>query len=633
MSTVIPNAILELSVSTPTGQVVHNVSTSLGQLVSGANVKGNEVYEYQNTTSGIYNIQGQLKDAQGLVFATATTQYEVIENPLKALHGKVSVQYKQLYIGEKSQLCTSTLTNTGTQAFSDLSVKQILVRVSTKETISTQVSSENVLPGNSQTLVQSIDTNVLEPDHYNCLLVASINGKEETLAFDAFTLVTPPIVIDSQFELGNRGRILVLLDHEKDEYEEGHNHSYDPHGPQDAPSLTEQRAFLEAQLTAQRWSYTIVTDDDDFERELHSGGYNAYALFSEHEKLDETTQKELREAVFRGDGLLVAGSHDERNHNINDALGIKVIGKLSKVTELQLLASPISSEATQALAYTDKVLRVELLTAQSAALFNSKNTNNAVTYNQYGLGKAIFVGFDILAHATSVGENGLFDEVINQSLTYTQPTSIAPYGGRVVPLSFKLTNQGIATSGQVIMTLPVGSSVMDMKTSGSAASVTTEVPSNESVITWPYTIAEEQVVHLQIWLKLPNEVGNQNISALIQTGEAPDWKDYEKTTLTVQAQSYPVLSDINNNLLLLGNEKILKKARRYIEEAMTKLSQPDFDGAHEKLIHATDELINVEVLNVTGLDVATQRQQIDWVIADIARFIVHENDNNSGVVK
>ena len=56
-----------------------------------------------------------------------------------------------------------------------------------------------------------------------------------------------------------------------------------------------------------------MTDEDAFTRELRSGGYSAYALFSEHEKLDEQVQDELREAVYRGEGLLVAGAHDQRN--------------------------------------------------------------------------------------------------------------------------------------------------------------------------------------------------------------------------------------------------------------------------------------------------------------------------------
>jgi len=71
---------------------------------------------------------------------------------------------------------------------------------------------------------------------------------------------------------------------------------------------------LEALLEANGWSYTIVIDEPAFTHELRSGGYLVYALFSEQQKLSSQQQKELREAVYRGECLIVAGAHDQRHH-------------------------------------------------------------------------------------------------------------------------------------------------------------------------------------------------------------------------------------------------------------------------------------------------------------------------------
>ncbi len=74
-----------------------------------------------------------------------------------------------------------------------------------------------------------------------------------------------------------------------------------------------------------------MTDADAFARELRSGMYSTYAILSEQIKLNKLVQKKIREAVFRGEGLLLAGSHDNRNHAVFDALGVKLHGVLSDV--------------------------------------------------------------------------------------------------------------------------------------------------------------------------------------------------------------------------------------------------------------------------------------------------------------
>jgi len=144
--------------------------------------------------------------------------------------------------------------------------------------------------------------------------------------------------------VGERGRVLILLDND-------HPNDDDPHGPNAAPTLTAQRAFLENLLEQEGWTYTIVTNDDAFTNELRSGGYTVYALFAEQEKLDTQVQEELREAIFRGEGLVVAGAHDDRHQHLNDALGIKFEGKLSNVQNLSLHDSPLHEASEASLAF------------------------------------------------------------------------------------------------------------------------------------------------------------------------------------------------------------------------------------------------------------------------------------------
>jgi hypothetical protein len=156
--------------------------------------------------------------------------------------------------------------------------------------------------------------------------------------------------------LGAKGRLLVMLDHAGKNPDPAVADS-DPFGPGAAPGLTAQRAFLDKILKKAGWSYTITDTAEDFARELRTSGYSVYALFTEHEKLAEQVQKELREAVFRGEGLLEAGSNDQRQGRVDEALGIKYIGQFTDTAVVEMTPSPIHPGGQEAFFFEDKDLR------------------------------------------------------------------------------------------------------------------------------------------------------------------------------------------------------------------------------------------------------------------------------------
>lgn len=271
----------------------------------------------------------------------------------------------------------------------------------------------------------------------------------------------------------------------------------DPYGPDGSPTKITQRRFLKALLKQTGWSYTIVDTMDDYARELRTNGYSVTALFNEQLKLSEAVQRELVNAVEQGLGLLYTGYHDKRNGRIEPALGITVSGKLSAVTGLQLHTSALQNMPTSVNFNFDvKPLSAQLVGAESLAVYQQEGTASepAITDYHYGSGQSIYMGFDVLVQATATGYDSIYAKLITQALLHIHPNNLSATVGSVVPIRLSMKNIGMTVSGQVMLTIPTGSTLID---SGMARKL-----DNDNLL-WPFTIATKESQELVFWLLLP----------------------------------------------------------------------------------------------------------------------------------
>lgn len=738
-----------------------------------------------DAAQGTYPVHAEVLDSQGAVLAQADTSFQVQDDMSKSIVGSVSAQYLELYRGD-TQVCTDVITNTGTSDINALRIQQLAVNVDTLDEISATELTQDLASGADTTAVRSLDTSGYEPGGHACILQAEIDGEWKILDYAVFKVLEPPINIDSTFETGTRGRLLVLLDDNncgcwklpthgghlfceanmhkhgcdhrdkkecsnqvggwfdhkdpqwtkhcdqlcsscgekgslssdvwvqgnvvaKEAHQSGFSFEHkgkeddefgmykltgcdtkpgrhgghgghgpqcesDPYGPKEAPNLSEQRAYLESLLKADGWSYTIVTDAESFTRELRSGGYQIYALFNERVKLPEQVQKELREAVNRGEGLLVAGNHDERNGRLNEALGIQWRGHRNDATGILFEDSQLQLTGEENFTYADIVARITSQGADTVASFLSaekphrggygkgrskggcggkqdkgdhdKNRagscngkpdkcgqdkqhggcdgkpdkcgqdkqhggcNNkpdiAVTTHKYGQGRAMYAAFDLLAQATAAGDTSKLADLIRTSLQHVHSQTITPVSAGVVPVTIKLTNQGIATPGRVVITLPDDSAVIDP---GAA------IEGDDSKLIWTFDLAEGQELTLNFWLRLPETAGPVSIDALIQTGLDPDYLDYEALNLLITPEQRGDLAQVLAEIDVLNGE-----SQRYwpvsitLQKAQSYLEKEHYCKALKYLIMATDKLIRIDHEKADEI-----RLQVDWVIWDTSR--------------
>ncbi|MEW8000816.1 MAG: carboxypeptidase regulatory-like domain-containing protein [Candidatus Thiodiazotropha endolucinida] len=633
VNTQIRDAGLRIRVTNAAGDELFTHQQTLGELSSSAFLDTITPYSFTNAAEGIYTVTGELTDASGGLLATDQAQYEVVADLQKDMTGTVAAQLKIVQRGQ-TQTCTDTLTYTGNQALNGQLLRQLLVNLDSAETQTSNDITIDMSPGATESLIRSVATNDLSEGVYSCVLQAMITGEWITLGHDSFSLTVPPIVIDGTLEQATLPRLLVLLDenipcsdnNDSDGGDDsdhdccGNSIDRDPHGPSNAPLLSEQRSTLEALLTAQGYSYTIVSDKAAFAEQLLSGAYNTYALFSEQVKLSEAIQKVLREAVFRGEGLLVAGDHEHRNHNLYDALGVNYSGKRPDAHAVEMTDSDLSGPQELTLQLEEQVINAELSNATSAGHFlfsgNHTDTVHAVTINPYGEGRAVHVSYDLLAEATLAGLTGPHADLISSSLATITPEIDLPQLGSSIPILLTVTNQGMATPGQAVITLPQGVALID---SGTAM----QQP-NGSIV-WPFILQESEASDLMLWLQPQSDQSDLRIDALIQTGEAPDFLDQETLSLTLMLSSAPRLTDLLNELSLLADQDdIYHNAFNYLEQAKQALDESDSDDALEKMLKSSDELIKLDipeagqirlelaqVIRLTGLTLATDSEHHD----------------------
>jgi hypothetical protein len=254
----------------------------------------------------------------------------------------------------------------------------------------------------------------------------------------------------------------------------------DPYGPESAPSVTEQQQYLVELLDAEGLQYTIVHSSDEFTSAMRARDYFAYAILSERPHLSLIAQKELREEIHAGKGLIVGGSHDKRNFILESALGLAVTGRHQWATGLkgrsgeeiasfdsnywvQMFSSLGAETRNNYLLKSDASSSGLVNLIKDSAWFNSIENykKKAVTVHEYGNGLAVFFGFDVLAVATELENPNTIADLLVTGLSeitnHLQPIATAY---REWPMTISIDNQRADAQVTSTITLPADVELM-----------------------------------------------------------------------------------------------------------------------------------------------------------------------------
>lgn len=591
-----PNAIqpptrVEITATTPDGQVILNESAALGELVPKALRDLQFTFNLADAVSGDYPVMMTVKDAVSrTTLITRATVFHVERQAIQALGGKVEATPVQVHQGEPAS-CLENVQNKAASPILGAVLTSKLVSAQTQEVLSLQARNADFAAHAQLTETRSIATGNLPIGTYACILLADIGGQTLQLGAALFDVLEPPIRIDGSFEAGKHGRILVMLDPDT---------ANDPLGPNHIPTMGVQRPYLEKLLYDAGWSYTIATNADTFTRELRSGGYVTYLLLSETVKLDETVQQELREAVNRGEGLIEAGGHDQRQGRIDEALGLKFTGKYPRMTGIRIDAGGFTPPVGQMpLQLTDKALSFTLDGATALGRFIQDGlvtTSLSLAERRYGLGRTFHAGYDLLAEASFSGADSRHGQLLLDSLSRVHPDPLISYAHSVYPLTITVVNTGIATPGRVVLNLPSNVAVID---AGGATNA------NGQLI-WNFDLAKNTSADYTAWVKLPEVPVTLN--ATIESGSDSNYKIQQKLALAVETVVNDDLQVALDGIAPLTAEAY-KQAFTSLQLAETQRLAGNWPASLDALRTAADRLSLIDTVEAAQIRFST-----DWAL-------------------
>jgi len=593
VNNIIEDAVLKIDLMDPSGTQIYTQNITLGSLLPSAMRQSPLTLPFVSALEGIYTIKGTLLGKSGSSLASTSTTCEVKENLSQALLGEVSAQFDLIERGTQ-QVCRASVVHNGKVNISNLNLRQLLVSADTEAEVGNKAAITNLDAGQTYSFTYDFATQSMVEGEYLCILQAQINGTWETLAHDTYTLVRPPIEIDSLMQTGSHGPLLVLLDSPVEYgwclgiFATGF-HGHDPYGPKDAPLLVEQRAYLENLLDAHGYNYTIVDSEADFKRELRSGNYSTYALFNEYINMSSQTLSEIREAVYRGDGLLFAGKHQYCNDELEKPLGLDFRNTHDHVTNMTMIDTAEYSPSDISLAFEDKATRFRLKGAEALGSFEIKSSffnfcpddeKYSLTRNKYKNGRGVFAAFDLLMQAATPGAPAEVERILLEALDDIQPDVYNASIGSVYPIHMNMVNKQIATQGYT-ETRITGASVLD---AGKGVFDT-----NTSLLNWRFTLSEDGTDSLDYWIKIPNGSAHVDIETSIYTGETGLENFYESITHTiaVDTSTYFSLQDALDASNAVGSWS-LNTTEYHIKKAIYDEGQGDYSRALSHAIDAAD---------------------------------------------
>lgn len=289
-----------LLVSSSVGVVVYENTIPYASLLPEQLLQWQQSFDLNQAAVGVYQVAVTLKDNNDIVYGVGISEFVVESDPELALRGEVTVAFAEVDVGNE-QICEFTTTNFGSSLLQGQHIRYSIVNADNQHVEADETRVLDLVAQEQIPHSEEFPTSGFSAGTYACVLEVLRDGNASALATAMFRVKESPIQLAGDITLGEKARLLVLID----------------------PSLDQTEAlYLQLLLDEAGWFYTIVDNADAFATELTQGGYGVYALLSEAVTLNQSTQDLLDMKVAAGDGLVVAGAIDRRHQALEKSLGI-----------------------------------------------------------------------------------------------------------------------------------------------------------------------------------------------------------------------------------------------------------------------------------------------------------------------
>jgi hypothetical protein len=567
------------SVTRPDGSTFALPAVPFAAIVPGASVSAAAVWPVGTSLPGTYTLLSTAVDGSSAVLAQATTPFAVL--PTVAVAGSVAAAPNPAPAGGAVSL-SGHIQNQGNVVAAGSAVFDVVAGDGT--VVATRSTPAAVpLAGTADVSVQ-VDPLDVNPGEYGVELGLDVDGQTHPVASAPLTVSGAGVT--ATMDADATQRVLVFVGGL----------------PLDPAGNARRLGFVNASLAGSGAIVRTTSDVQEFGRLMRSGPWNTYVVVNDVPILLPLLTDELREAVFRGDGLVFVQWKAGSSPGIEPALGARINGAQSGTSHtLHVMPAPLGP--AQTLVVPGLAAKLQL---QGAALAGTMDPSVAVlTATGYGLGRAVTMAFDPAVDPSSPVRAAL-ESLFARSVAYAAPsTARLPSAGRVLPLAVRVENAASTSqSVDVTLTLPAGVRV----------AAADDNPTTNDPVRWDLTIPAGGASVVRFALALPDAVGSYDVVATVRA-DGIAVSPAPQVTLGVPATSDTLVSQTIEDL---ESATVSPADQIYLQTALSLLQAAESLAAAPVNIEARIRLVTDASLSLGSIhsaDVGAQRGQGDLVLA------------------
>ena len=584
-----------------------------------------------NGASGQTVLAAATVQVGGNTVALGQANINVLQPAGPALVGTIAATPTPVVAGSTVTINASAL-NQGGVDLSNVALTVSLTNTATHAVVATWPYTATIAKGKSFAMLSSWKATGSAPSNtYIAMLNATVAGQPVLLASSNLVVTVPPVKLTVTQSALRQGRMLVLLTcrNGEDHYSEQHGNDVrnNSRGDDDDHCNSNRVTYLNTLLASASIPHLVTSDVDDFVNAMRSGQYNVYWLAGGADKLGNDLAAELREAINRGDGLLLDGIHDDCDNLLDEVVGLQYRGQLEAVNQPILFTmAPLTGKTLQTTGRSNK-LRIgngTLVAKFPAGLAchdcdddddrhgTSKTDNTAIAGYVYGKGKGVVMAFDLIGSIQNHSSDPNWITAIQLAYDFLTPEPLTGYtSGAYTAVRTSVVNTGPTVDLNVTQKLPTGAKAL-------SGEPTTTVSTNGLQAQWNFNLPSGQSKDLTLYLRLPAAssayVIDTPISSLLN-GQSTLYGDYTLPLLVISATeavaTTKLIADLKAVSLSSNHDRQMRdQAVKAMQDAV---AQSHADSAIRYLLDALGKLSAI-----MAKDMSSYRLSIDLWMQELA---------------
>jgi hypothetical protein len=584
----------------PDGSVLFTQTAPTGQLTPASFKDINYDAQLSASPIGKYRATLSIRNSSASEVAFSETSFNVLSTADTGIGLTATLLAVPKPVPQSDPIILSTnIVNSGNTDVSNLQSTLVIVDTVTGLIVKEWPYSISVALGGSITNAFSWTTDGAVPGRTYLAILSLISaGEKKVLAQESFVVTEPPVKLNVVQDIARQNRVLTLL-------------SCKPLGVEDPTCVAKRKTVVSTYLTSLGLTHLVTTDEASFREAFRSGVYNVYWISGGAEKLMGTLAEEVREAVYRGDSLLLDGVHDQRNGLLDKVVGVTYRGKLAQTNPTITLAGGLF--AANQLPAQGTPLKLELAGGTVEATLDS---NPVIVSKSYGLGRGLLMGFDLVASIEN--QPIAWREIMGSTFTYLlPPLPTTNLTGDYLPINTTITNLAKAVDLEVAIHLPAGTTIVNITPAA--------VLDINGQPVWRFLLDKDQTKSLSLALRLPATSGSNNIDTIVSSIRNNLTKIYGNYPLTVVTETG---ADIANRVTLnlqsisfatVQEQQARDRAVLSINSSRILFVGAKFEDSIRALLSAIGDLEKITSISLTEqkieIDRLIQESELKWYVS------------------